>query len=371
MASIYKRGKTWTVRFSKRVKEWDPDTQSMISKLKQKSKGGFKTKAEARSYGIQMESEAVQGVDITENPVFSEYYKNWFETFKFPSIKQSTKNRYIINHKIIKTYFGDTKIKDIDRTKYQKFITNFAKDHAIISVRKLNISIKACVNYAVDDGILTKNFTNQVAISGNSDKDRAVKYLDLGEIKRLLQLCLNGLDPRYTSRYLIIMAIYTGARLGELSALHWSDIDFKNSKINIEKSWNQDRKEMSTPKTKSSIRTIPVNSKVLQIIEQLKVNNQNFVFANPQTGYPPTSNAVNKTLRELLNKAGIDNPSFHFHSLRHSHVAFLLSKKIDIYAISKRLGHADISITLKTYAYLLNEFKNEQDRKIIDSLESL
>ena len=48
MASIKKRGKTWYVRFSKRVTEWDPEKKSTVSVLKQKSKGGFKTKAEAQ-----------------------------------------------------------------------------------------------------------------------------------------------------------------------------------------------------------------------------------------------------------------------------------------------------------------------------------
>ena len=60
------------------------------------------------------------------------------------------------------------------------------------------------------------------------------------------------------------------------------------------------------------------------------------------------------TLRELLAIGDMQKKNFHFHSLSHSHVAYLLSEGVDIYAISKRLGHADISITLKTYAYLLD-----------------
>lgn len=371
MTYVAKRGKTWMVRFSKRVNQWDPDKQVTVSVLKQKSKGGFHTKAEAQQYGIKMEAASLSGVDVTKNPVFADYYENWYKTFKFPSIRESTKRRYIINHKFIKEHFGLTKIKDITREEYQKFINNFAATHAIITVRKINISIKACIQYAIDDGLLNRSFTTQISISGNSDLDRPVEYLNLAEIKSLMQLCLDGINPRYTSRYLILGAIYTGARLGELSALHWSDINFNKQTISITKSWNQDHREMNKPKTQSSNRVIPVNLKLLQSLKQLKHNHTDFVFASPITKYPPTSNAVNKTLRDLLAKGKMKKNNFHFHSLRHSHVAYLLSEGIDIYAISKRLGHADISITLKTYAYLLDEFKNKQNDKILQSLSKL
>lgn len=371
MVQIYKRGKTWTVRFSKRQHQWDPKQQKTTSVLKQKSKGGFKTKAEARTYGIKMESESLSGVDVTKNPVFAEYYKNWYETFKFPSLSPSTKNRYKIDYKFIKKYFNDTKLKYITREQYQEFINWFAKRHAVATVRKINISIKSCTNYAIDDGLLNHSFADHVSISGNSTKERPVEYLSLKEIKTLVKSCKQRLNPHKTSKYLILAAIYTGARLGELSALQWSDINFNNKTISITKSWNSDRKDMRKPKTKSSIRTIPVNFSLLSLLKELKCNHTDFVFGSPTSKIPPTSNGVNKVLHVLLKENALSKKNFHFHSLRHSHVAYLLSQGVDIYAISKRLGHADISITLKTYAYLLDEFKNKQNDKIIDSLSKL
>ena len=71
MTYVYKRGKTWAVRYSKRATVWDPKLQKEVSKLKQKQKGGFKTKVEAKNYGIKMESAALSGVDVVKNPVFS------------------------------------------------------------------------------------------------------------------------------------------------------------------------------------------------------------------------------------------------------------------------------------------------------------
>ena len=68
---------------------------------------------------------------------------------------------------------------------------------------------------------------------------------------------------------------------------------------------------------------------------------------------------------------GIDKPTFHFHSLRHSHVALLLFKGVPLYAISKRLGHASMSTTAKKYAYMLDELKQQSDTQITKILDNL
>ena len=86
---------------------------------------------------------------------------------------------------------------------------------------------------------------------------------------------------------------------------------------------------------------------------------------------PFTSGAVNATLRELLKKLKIHRKNFHFHSLRHSHVALLLANGIDIYAISKRLGHSNTTTTSEVYAYLIDEYKEKTDDKIIKTLENI
>lgn len=371
MASIKKRGKTWYVRFSKRETRWDQKKQKNVSVLRQKSKGGFKTKAEAQEYGIKMEAASLSGVDVVKNPAFADYCDKWIKIYKLPSVRPATKLTYNKRFKYIKQFFGTTKIKDIDRTMYQKFINWYGEDHATSSTHKMNILVKSCVFAAIDDGLISRNFTNQITIHGNDDKTKKIEYLNEHEIKALVSELKTNLQPRYTSNYLILAGLYTGARLGELSALHWSDIDFKHKTISITKSWNQDRKEMGKPKTKNSVRKIPVNDEILNIISQLKANHFDFVFATSRTKMPPTACAVNDALKRNLSKAGITKQGYHFHSLRHTHVAYLISHHVDIYSISRRLGHAKISTTLDIYAQLLKEYKNNQNDKIIKSLNQL
>nr|WP_269258958.1 tyrosine-type recombinase/integrase [Lactobacillus crispatus] len=114
-----------------------------------------------------------------------------------------------------------------------------------------------------------------------------------------------------------------------------------------------------------------VNSFLLDKLKQLKINNSEFIFAIPRTGLPPSSSAVNQFLRKAIKEIGLNKPDFHFHSLRHTHVSYLISQGIDIAAISKRLGHANIAITLSIYAHLLDEYKDQQDAKIINSLNQV
>lgn len=102
----------------------------------------------------------------------------------------------------------------------------------------------------------------------------------------------------------------------------------------------------------------------------LKANNSVMVFQNV-LGTIPTSNALNKCLRSIMNDCDIKKQGFHFHSLRHVHVAYLLGEGVDIYAISKRLGHSNITVTLRTYSYLIDEYKAKNDTLIIDKLSEL
>ncbi|KRL87233.1 tyrosine-type recombinase/integrase [Lactobacillus kalixensis] len=374
MANVYKRGKTWTVRITKRekkmVKQKD-GSYKLESVLVQPSKGGFKTKAEATKYGIEWEAKQIAGANLSINPTFAAYFKEYYETYKQPKVKSSTLKRYETHEKYIKDYFQETKIKDITKSDYQKFINWFSKDHAIGTVKKLHTQIKDCISFAVDDGVVYKDFTNHASLSGNNKKVKPIEWLNLNEMEKLSKHISYVRQPRYTSAYLILTALYTGARLGELSALTWSDVDFKNKTISISKSWNQDRRELSTPKTKSSIRTIAVNDFVLDLIKELKVNDSEKIFATKRTGFPPTSQAINQALRRYLIDIGIDRPSFHFHSLRHTHASYLLASGIDVQTVSRRLGHANATITLKVYAHMIDEFKHQEQEQVLQTLSKI
>lgn len=362
MAEYTKRGKGWQARVS-----W----HDSFGKRHTKAKAGFKTKKLASIWAVDMEAQLNQGVAVDKSISLYDYYLHWVATYKEPKVSDISMVRYNTTAKNIQDFFGNTNIKDISRSQYQAFINDFGKSHAPSTVQKVNSFIRACVKSAILDDFLIKDFTQGVALVANENKTVKVRYLNLKEIRALLATVEKHLSPNFTSRYMIITAIYTGMRLSEIQALTWSDIDWFNQTISINKSWNAVNHQFKATKNKSSVRKIKVNPELLTILQQLKTHSQGTMVFLDQYSTVPTSGAVNRTLQALLTELNITKRNFHFHSLRHSHVALLLAKGIDIYAISKRLGHSNIKTTANTYAYLIDEYKDKTDQQIITALSSL
>ncbi|MFC4985494.1 tyrosine-type recombinase/integrase [Salinicoccus siamensis] len=82
-----------------------------------------------------------------------------------------------------------------------------------------------------------------------------------------------------------------------------------------------------------------------------------------------SNNAVTKALRHIISVLDIDKEHITLHMIRHTHCSVLLNQGLDIHYVSKRLGHANIGVTLNTYSHLLKERKQEEDKKIENFLE--
>lgn len=361
VGTIIKRGKTYRATVS-----WYED-----GVRKFKSKSGFKTKREAQIYVNELENlKARNFISQNSKTPFPEYFWSWFETYKESSVSERTKLTYKNAFNVLKKHLSGIPIEEMDRRLYRKFIAEFGKNHAKSTVSKFNSLYHACVKDAMYDGDVTKDFIAGTDIVYNRKKTRKIDYLNIEETKKLTNYLTDTLNHNFTAKYMILLAIATGARLGEIQALTWKDINFNFNTIDINKSWNETTKKFQPTKNESSKRIIRVDETTLHFIQDLKQNNNDMVFIN-QYNTIPTSSAVNKTLRTCLKELEIDKPSFHFHSIRHTHVAYLLSKNIDLYIISKRLGHSDISTTSRVYSYLIDEYKNRADNQISKFISNL
>lgn len=340
-------------------------------KRHQKSTGVFKLKRDALKASLKLEQELARINVNLKDISFNEYYKRWYETYKKDSaLSYITKGRYHTFTKTIAYYFKDTRLRDIKRSTYQEFINWYGKSHGYSSVSKLNGAIRQCVSYALDDDIITKDFTNNIQLNYNKANTVKVEYLTTKELEQLKKATIEGLNKNNTSRYMILTAIYTGMRKSEIQALTWNDIDEIHSTIKITRSWDDSKKAFKPTKTKTSVRTIPVNRELLRYLNDLKANNTIMVFQN-KLGTIPTSHALKNCLNNILKQCGINKQGFHFHSLRHVHVAYLLSQGIPIKIISKRLGHSRVTVTLNVYSYLIDEFKAQNDDLILQKLSQL
>lgn len=363
MADYMKRSGKWQARI-----RWTDKS----GKKHSRSKSGFPTKLLAKQWVSDKESELFKGVKIDSNITFPQYFEDWLKKYKQPKISPASYERYSAVKKLVEASFSEEKLRDITRSEYQDFINQYGKNRALNSVRKVNNTIRQCVKSAILDDLIIKDFTQNISLVANKSKTRKVEYLNIKEIKMLLKEAKRPAKGRlYTSRYMIITAIYTGMRLGEIQALTWNDIDFLHQTITINKSWDHKNKCFKPTKNESSNRTIKINNNLVKVFGELKSKSRsNMVFMNEFNTIPTTS-SVNTCLRKMLRRLNINKKNFHFHSLRHSQVALLLADGIDLYAISKRLGHSNITTTSEVYAYLIDEYKDRSDKLIIKALDQL
>jgi integrase len=362
-ASIKKRGTVWQVRVS--YKDADGTHRT-------KNKSGFTTKKEAQIFANKYENMSLNNELTKETKIlFKDYFRTWYETYKQPTLSYRSQKSYENTYHLVIKYFPNDKLIDITRADYQAFIKKFGEHRSREHVRKTNAHIRSCVRNAVYDDLIKKDFTDRVVLIFDKSREQDVEYLSIAEQKKLVKNITTDINSNYTSRYMILTAIYTGMRLGEIQGLQWRDINFNFKTISIERAWSELLKDYKDVKSDSSKRVIRINDSLINYLKQLEPENKTVskdtpVFIN-QFGTIPTSNAVNKVLRKFVT----EHKDFHFHSLRHGHVAYLLANNIDLYLISKRLGHSNIAITSKYYAYLIDEYKVRGDNQIEKIMENL
>lgn len=362
--------------YSKKYGKWQARIfwKDITGKKHRKTKNGFPTKTEAKKWAAEASVDIQNGIKIDREVTFANYYHDWYKKFKEPRLSSDASKAWYENvSKLINAFFSKDKLHDINRSKYQSFINDYSKEHSPASVKKTNNIIRQCVKSAVLDGLINRDFTQSITLTGNKEKELNVDYLNMKEIEALLKEAKKSFKPRlYTSRYMIVTAIYTGMRLGEIQALTWRDVDFLHKTININKSWDSRKKVFKPTKTVSSNRKIKMNNDLANVLLELRQrsSSKTMVFEN-FIGTIPTTDAVNDCLHKMMKKLNINRHNFHFHSLRHSQVAILLANGVDIYAISKRLGHSSIATTTKVYAYLIDEYQKENDVKIVKALDKL
>ncbi len=96
---------------------------------------GFKTKREAEKADNKLAVEIDDGIDVTENPIFANCYDDWVKTYKKGNVAPNTLIEYNLEGKRIRKLLGAAKIKNINRSKYQKIINEFGENHAKNSVK--------------------------------------------------------------------------------------------------------------------------------------------------------------------------------------------------------------------------------------------
>ncbi|MBY0123196.1 site-specific integrase [Bacillus sp. S/N-304-OC-R1] len=368
MASITKRGKTYQYTVSRIVN----------GKSNPIRKGGFSTKKEAQIAAAEIEAKLAKGISpILKKIPFDEYFKNWIELYKAPKISSTTLKHYEYSLGAVKNYFLDTPIQNIKRQDYQKFLNWFGTNRAKETVAKVHGHIKSCVKDAMEDQLIQIDFTRKAQPTWTIQaKKSEEKHLNYYESELLLKSIWKKIDEGI-GYSLLLLALTSGMRFGELVGLTRKDFNFVNNTIIINKTWGykKDSEEgFGATKTEQSNRIIKMDQHTMNYFKELfketPTNLQQLVFYSPGSKYKVISNTnANKLLKKLLNDLNIDPITVH--GLRHTHASVLLYQKASIHYISERLGHNDIETTLKEYTHVLKELRLEDEQLTVKTFENM
>ncbi len=295
------------------------------------------------------------------------------------TIKQSTYLSYESYVRVhLKPALGAVALQDLTPRMLQLYYNYKAENEGLSpkTIVNLNLFLHRALDFAVAEGYIPSNPTSSVNLP-RGDRPEIV-ILTRNEQMQLIQ-------ASYQHRYgiFIRLVLFTGIRLGELLGLRWEDVDVVGHRLYIRRTLNRLNKStppadpnaprteivIQSPKSKNSIRSIPLLPQVLQDLQNWKRVQQNdrlaagdtycdsgFLVTNPMGGYvePRT---FKDYYQQILNISGIGH--FTFHALRHTFASRAMEQGMDAKTLSMILGHASVSFTLDTYAHVLDDHKQE------------
>lgn len=351
--SIQKKGKSYYVVF--RVIDEN-------GKRKQKWISAGKSKREAEAKLIELMGDVQSGTYRELKKItFREFSKLWLESYVKTKTKPSTLRSYenIIHTHLIPS-FGDYFLTDITTDKLQKYIADRLQTVKPKTVINEIVPIKKMFKHAVRWNYLKVNPAQYLERPRVEREEMSILTPD--EISKLLnEFKSDGITPN-RDRILILTAVQTGMRAGELYGLQRSDIDWTNLQVQVKHSlW---RKQLITPKSERSKRKIDISPSLALELKKLILASppSNFVFCDSKGNPIDHDNFIKRRFLPALRRAGIK--PIRFHDLRHTNVALRIEAGQNIKYIQNQLGHASIQTTLDRYGHLIKEVNTEQAKKL-------
>ena len=299
--------------------------------------------------------------------LFSNYYAQWIHIYKEGAIRKVTLDKYLMTHAWLMKLVPDLRICDMTRITYQKLLNDYSKDHERQTTMDFHHQLKGALLDAVDEGLLDRDPTRKVIIKGKTPTEKKIKFLNQFELHSLLNEL--NLDKDVNWDWFILLVAKTGMRFSEALALTPKDFDFSHQTLSINKTWDYKGDGGFLPtKNKSSVRKIQIDwQTVVQFSELLKNLPENEpIFVEKKNVYNST---VNSILERHCVKANI--PVISVHGLRHTHASLLLFAGVSVGSVARRLGHASMTTTQKTYLHIIHELENQDVDLMMRSLSSL
>lgn len=312
-----------------------------------------------------------------------QWYYTWLFDYRIKDLKPKSFEKYegIYRNYIKDTSLGKIKLKDLRATHLQQYYNKLLdiEKKAASTIKGLNTRLKPCLAEAEKQGYIQKNYCKMVTLP----KDNTTKEIKV--LTPIQQQSFITAIKGHELEVLFLIALSTGLRLGEILGLKWSDIDFNSGTLTvnrtlqrvteIDRDGNREGKIIEQlPKTKNSIRTVPIPQNILSRLKDHRVEqnknrlklgeaylNNDYVFCN-NLGYPIDDKRPARNLKSILTKLNIE--PIKFHGLRHTYATRLFEANVPPKTVQVLMGHYDISITMDIYTHVMEDTKLEAVEKL-------
>lgn len=272
-------------------------------------------------------------------------------------VRENTLRKYKthLNHKILPFFAGRT-LKSIKPLDVEKFLTSLINEGmSPNNAKKYLMTLKMIFKRACELGYLVKSPAEYIKPPRTTKTE--MNYLSPTEIQSLI----SNVKEKY--RALVMLACYTGLRQAEAFYLQWGDIDFANGYVHVRPN------KLREVKSAAAVRKVPMIPELAEALQQHQLRQAVTVNENPHdlvfcgtkgNAWDPWNIEV-RVFRPALALAGLRR--VRWHDLRHSYATALLSSGEPLRYVSRLLGHADASVTLRVYSHILPETEVDAHRR--------
>lgn len=301
---------------------------------------------------------------------FKEIATEWRE-FKKNYIKRSTYSAYtlIVENHLIPFFGNKTQITEREIQRYALFKHNDGLSSK--SIKDTIVVLKMILKYGCKQGYLKT--TSWDIILPTEEKKNNIAVFNIDTQKKIMSYIHSNFTFKNFGIYLCLS---TGLRIGEVCALQWKDIDINTGLISItktigriyiiENSIKHTELIIDSPKTKNSIREVPIPNDMIKLLKSIKkiVNPDYYILTNEKCPIEPRT--YRNYYKRLLSKLNV--PKLKFHGLRHSFATRCIECNCDYKTVSVLLGHSNISTTLNLYVHPNLDQKKKCINKMFKSL---
>lgn len=365
---IRKRGSTYSI-----VVDIGRDENG---KRKQKWFSGYKTKKEAERALADIIAKIEKGEYFEPKKItLSQFLDEWLDVYCRPKLAPKTYKSY---SEIVRLYFkpilGHIELTKLNPAVIQRYY-NMLKEEKQLSDTTINYHhrlLRNALKHAVKWQYISKNPCD--AVDPPKKHKIEIKVWNKENIKKAEEIFSD--TPIFLH---VMLAIYTGMRLGEICALKWEDINFQEGTCIVRRTIQRVNKEIiiKKPKTENSIRIVvlPQNITKLLKLEKKKQAESKMLFGSEyntsydgfisvwEDGRLKEPDYVSKKFHKILSSAP-ELPMIRFHDLRHTHATLMLASGVHMKVISERLGHSQIGITMDLYSHVSIDLQKEAIKKL-------